>query len=565
MTVDEINSRRHQLRLHLVTTVLRRERIDLLNELAWFERDYDMRECERLCQEAYTLSTDGEFGLHPYAHGIVAALRTRSILRMWRGFHAEAIANSERALELLQDAPHLELETQILCSLTFALLSAGEIERAMQVALNALEKAHTLHQPEMQGYAFDGLSSIYARVGEWNDALQNALRARDYALQSRDYRQQSFLQNNLAWIYLQTGNTAAARETIRDCLARARDAGYPTLHLVALGTAGEIYLAQNDYANAIETCNLFLAQAQEHGMQHEMVYARRYLGQAHWQNGETALAFDSFHTALALASEFNLPLEEAACHEALAQLYETQNDFQRALQHYKAYQTLREQVVYKSSREIHTLELLEQLKTSQRELDRVYRETAFLHAQVEAHEQAHRTLYELVTQDALTNVFNRRHLTELAEQYLQKRSDLDCAALLLFDIDRFKELNDTHGHLTGDAVLQMIVRRVREHLRPGDLLGRFGGDEFVVVLPNTCAAEAKAIAERLRHAAQTQTLIQPDAYIHISISIGGTSCDPGQSVPLADLIAAADRALYRAKHRGRNNAVVERFTPPHAR
>lgn len=514
-----------------------------------------------MCREAYTLATEGEYALQPYTHGIVAALRTQSILNMWRGAYHAAIAEGEHALELLRHEPHPELEAQILCALAIALLSAGELEHAMQIALRALERANTLQQPEIQGYAFDALCHIYARVGDWTDALQMAQRARDHAVASRNFRAQTFIQNNLAWIYLQAGDTAVALTTIQDCLTRAQTAGYPLLYLAALGTAGEIYVAQHDFANAIETCNLFLAQAHEHGMQNEMVYARRYLGTAYWQHGNVTTALQHYHDALTLATEFNLPLEQAECHHALAQIFEGQSDFQNALHHYKAYQQLREQVVYKTTREIHTLELLERLKTAQNELERVYRETEFLHAEVQAHKHERQTLYELATVDALTTIANRRHFAELAEQYLQTRSDLECVTLLVFDIDRFKEINDTHGHSAGDTVLQTVTRRVQEFLRAQDLFGRLGGDEFVILLPNTCGAEAKAIAERLRHAVATRTVFYYAEHIHVSLSIGAVYCAENETAVFAALLDAADRALYQAKRGGRNRALVLKFTP----
>ena len=157
----------------------------------------------------------------------------------------------------------------------------------------------------------------------------------------------------------------------------------------------------------------------------------------------------------------------------------------------------------------------------------------------------------LATHDSLTNALTRRHLTDACQRELERcnRQGLSMAVLLL-DLDHFKQVNDTHGHQTGDRVLIQFVARVRASLRSIDLLGRFGGEEFVVLLPNTRLPEAQLVAERIRQACDQA---EPAPTVTVSI---GLSTNQGDGDTLDALLGRADAALYRAKAQGRNRVEV---------
>jgi len=126
-------------------------------------------------------------------------------------------------------------------------------------------------------------------------------------------------------------------------------------------------------------------------------------------------------------------------------------------------------------------------------------------------------------------------------------------AVALLDLDRFKQINDTYGHLAGDDVLRRIADAMTEVLRDYDLAGRFGGEEFVMLLPQTRATDAFKIAERVRsHIAQLPIIIDSGERVRITVSIGVAALDAGSSRELTELLAAADAALYRAKASGRD-------------
>ena len=162
----------------------------------------------------------------------------------------------------------------------------------------------------------------------------------------------------------------------------------------------------------------------------------------------------------------------------------------------------------------------------------------------------------LATHDALTGLPNRRHVESVADTTIaDARRHGRPVGLLLFDLDRFKDVNDVHGHAAGDEVLCHIARLARGVLRPVDVLARFGGEEFVVLLPDTDAAGAGALGERLRHAVADAHIPTSAGHLPVTISVGCIARDPAD-LPFEVLLREADRALYQAKAAGRDCLVA---------
>jgi diguanylate cyclase (GGDEF)-like protein len=152
--------------------------------------------------------------------------------------------------------------------------------------------------------------------------------------------------------------------------------------------------------------------------------------------------------------------------------------------------------------------------------------------------------------DALTGQGNRRALEELLKQQFEFAASTDQPfSILMLDIDYFKKINDIHGHLVGDEALRTFAQRVRDGLRQGDVCTRYGGEEFLIVLPLTTLGTALEVAERLRQAVAAEPL-PTSPPLAVTVSIGAATYAPGQTVEA--LMAAADAAVYRAKRGGRN-------------
>jgi len=177
----------------------------------------------------------------------------------------------------------------------------------------------------------------------------------------------------------------------------------------------------------------------------------------------------------------------------------------------------------------------------------------FSYQDVTEQKNAEEKLRTLAITDSLTRVFNRRHFFALAQTELDRsKRFMRDLSIILFDIDHFKTVNDSFGHLVGDQVLEMLASYCRSNLRSFDSIGRYGGEEFIILLPETNLNRAAQIAERLRKQALTIQVQTPKGTASITISLGVAGIQGGENVALDELISTADKALYQAKAEGRN-------------
>ncbi|HEY0833193.1 MAG TPA: diguanylate cyclase [Azospirillum sp.] len=184
------------------------------------------------------------------------------------------------------------------------------------------------------------------------------------------------------------------------------------------------------------------------------------------------------------------------------------------------------------------------------------RKNVDLNAEIARRQQLEEDLRRLATIDVLTNIPNRRHFMETAETESRRFHRYGRPlSLILFDIDHFKQVNDTHGHAAGDQVLSRLSDLCVTALREHDVIGRLGGEEFAVLLPDTDGAAAAAVAERLREAVESASPDWSNGELAVTISIGVTVW-VSDDVTVESVLHRADVALYEAKRRGRNQVTV---------
>lgn len=188
----------------------------------------------------------------------------------------------------------------------------------------------------------------------------------------------------------------------------------------------------------------------------------------------------------------------------------------------------------------------------------------FLGAAIVASQEAAREQYRIAqenyyfsTLDTLTQLLNRRTWYEKAEaRVVDRRRAVGSASFLMLDIDHLKQVNDTWGHACGDEVIRAVSATLVAETRGGDLVGRLGGEEFGVFLPDTDPQGARETAERIRRAIESRPVVFGGASLAVTVSIGVTSTATG-SLDLEALIHQGDRCLYQAKHGGRNRVVAD--------
>jgi two-component system chemotaxis family response regulator WspR len=177
-------------------------------------------------------------------------------------------------------------------------------------------------------------------------------------------------------------------------------------------------------------------------------------------------------------------------------------------------------------------------------------------ARVRYHSRAYRALVmlrEQATRDGLTGVWNRKMIFDtLAQELTRAEREGTPLAIVMADLDKFKSINDSFGHPAGDTVLQQASRRLSACVRRYDHVGRYGGEEFLIVLPNCDREQARKLSERLRQSVADTPMNAEGKELHITCSLGVAFTDPPNGTSVAALVQAADEALYLAKQAGRN-------------
>ena len=161
------------------------------------------------------------------------------------------------------------------------------------------------------------------------------------------------------------------------------------------------------------------------------------------------------------------------------------------------------------------------------------------------------------THDSLTGLLNHEEILQvLAQELSRAEREENCAGVIMADIDFFKKINDTHGHLVGDVVLRSIACKLHSLIRSYDFIGRYGGEEFLIILPDCCLEYAAAFAERLRQSVSSDSIDTSEGMVPVTISFGVAASTKTRMKDADSLVKAADEALYRAKGNGRNRVEV---------
>ncbi len=544
-------------------------RVDHLNDLAWEGRLDDSQRSARLARVAYEWSMSGDFEATPYNLGIASSLRTQAFLHNDVGNYTEALTDSLRSLDLLGDTANIQPENgpiviDVLGNISWTHRCYGDYAVAAEYGMKALGLAEERGDRLRQARLLNILGNIYADSNDLEAALQMGERAlrlyRDLDLRDGE----SVALNNLALTYLELGHSEKALDACRESLRIAQEGGFASVHLTALSTLGELYLGIKDFGQAEACLNLALSLSRERGARYDEFLNLLNLGKVALGRQDAARATLQFEEALALAQSLNHRVGQFQCHEFLADLHEHDGRLADALKSYKAFHTLKETVFNENAnKRLAGLRVIHQVETARRDSEISYLRTIELKKEIEERKAAQTALEKLASLDPLTGLLNRRQIHHLGELEVQRSgSNRQSLTVILFDIDFFKTVNDTYGHAVGDAALVHIAQVVRQSLREGELIGRYGGDEFVILLPGSNCDKGRQIAERLRANLARQPLNHPKGKVALTLSLGIAEFVDGAVASLDDLLVHADQALYAAKLAGRDRLVAHSELAP---
>ena len=432
------------------------------------------------------------------------------------------------------------------------LVQQGQYAIAMQCLHNALDLIQTQSLAMHAGRACNYLAICYEELGDFPQAVSWYERGLKEARQAGDREVQVYLLSNLAdgWVTAGAGHKAMplldqATEVARSVGDLTHEAWCLSARARLLESLGEREAARRDHRTAIEV-------ARRCPSERVLAETLKDKGAFLARNGEPGTALDRLNEALDLAEKLDIRREMFRTHEVLANVFEQLGQWQAALHHYRQFHLIQATVLDDLVKaKVETLNASFELQRvrHEQEISRLRNdELAIALRQVET--QA-RELEKLSLRDPLTGIYNRRYLEgALGEAFSRMKANRQPLCVAMVDVDHFKQINDRFGHGIGDSVLCRLARVVEQRLRGGDILARFGGEEFVLVLPMVSLKLMLDRSESIRAGIEAEDWSQVAPDLRVTISLGVASID--EAVNWEAMIALADQRMYDAKHAGRN-------------
>jgi diguanylate cyclase (GGDEF)-like protein len=395
------------------------------------------------------------------------------------------------------------------------------------------------------------LGNIYYAMGEFAIAFEIYQEAYRW-LAPGPTLTQGIVLGNIGRTLTALGRYAEANSKLQESLSLFETLGDAPYRAAAQLKLGQLYSTTGDLGQA----RYYLEASLKPMPSGELVpwrdEALLALGQLQLRLGQLGEAIDSLTQALAIAEQHQVMSILVEAHRALTEIYERSGKLTAALTHLKAYARYQERLLEEKANRVLRAALVtfevDRVKQEQAVYQRKNTELLALRRQLE---EQNTRLKELALSDPLTGLRNRRYLEDYLDEVLAatERYGRELSVVLI-DIDNFKLINDNHSHTLGDAVLIAMARLLAGQLRQADVVVRYGGEEFVIVLPETPLTQALIAAEKLRQAIEGYPWHTLAADLTVTISCGLAVYQPG--LTRNELLRLADQELYRAKRSGRN-------------
>jgi len=527
------------------------DRVRALLQRAQQEQEHDPEAAQALNEEAYQLSQQGALSERPFQAGMIESLRNLAELNLRNGLYDTAMAQTYEALSLLDGKdPNAEM-AQILHILGQVFFQLGNFPEALNYLLKGLNIVELLGLPQEEVKLLTTVGMIYFESGDVDQSQTMFYRALRILRELGERKQEVQVLNRLALALHARGDIQQANQRARRALQIAVEIPSETLKSLSLMTIGKLEVDRGNPEEGVKQLQRALKIAKKKQLRAHIVEIKRHIGKGYALQGKNKEALNMLHAAIAVAEEIDARVEYYRSQQLLAAVLEATGDYEHALEHYKLFHAAKEEIFNQvADQRLASLKVIHQVEQVKKDVEIYLLRNVALQQEVEERIRANEALQELAITDPLTDLFNRRHFFYLAEQkFLNARERSLPLSIVMADVDHFKEVNDTFGHVLGDSVLKHIAGEIKDDLRDSDIPARYGGDEFVILLPLTPYEHALEVARRVQKRIQSTPFQDEEHTIPLSLSLGVASLEE-TSASLEDVLQTADQALYCAK---RNN------------
>lgn len=550
-----------------------------------------------------------------YVKGCARARMVRGMCGIVLGNHAEAFANLEEALEQGRALPDAKLISDCLHPMGILYFQKAEYAESLACYNEALVLRNDLGDRKGQITALNSLGTSHATLGHFAEAATFFRDSLRIAQEMGDHRAEMIIGNNLGLLRCELGDyengvaqleqTATLAEQLQEsyyqitartnlcsntihlgryaeseaqglkALELAKASGSLARQTVVWQALGQLYARTGRVEESVTAFHTALACGQESGYLQDFPRTYFELGLLAEGHADFAQAETYYRKGLELAQQHKTNKHLSTLNKALSELFRQRGDFPQALCFYEAYHAA-EQTIQREAAQNHLTVAMARLdlekattalerarqdaereRIRNQELTEVNTQLTELNQQNEVlmarleKQTAH--LAQQAIRDPLTGLYNRRYLDSVMEQEMVTAvQNGQALPIAILDLDNFKQINDRFSHQTGDVVLTTAAKILRKCSRPGDILVRYGGEEFLILLPGATPQQALDICEQIRASLANHNWkrVHPELVVTVSI---GVCCDP-LTDPKAALLHA-DKHLYRAKCSGKNAVV----------
>lgn len=539
----------------------RRAKVDELNARARAVRRLDYEKNRVFAEQALELASQTNALGQQYTFGMASALSLLAHRNCILGETDLALSQAHQALALLRPPiPSTPLGDLYDC-IGWSHFCLGDFAEALDYLVKALDVAEQIGDRSLEAYVRDSIGNVHTSSGHPKIGLEMHERALAIHRELGDRMGEALALNNTAYTLMDLGRIDEALSAAETALAYAAEESRCYLQMWVLDTLADVHLRALDAELAEECARRALTLAREYDSEGDEANATLALGRTACLRERWDDALEAIERALELFERRGLTAQGYECHKLLSTIQENRGDLASALAHYKEYHELKQaRVNVETQSRFENLRVAHQIESARKDAEIHRLRSLALEREIEERRVAQARLEAQASLDPLTGLFNRSHLEVLAEEVRLAGSSHVPVSLMMFDIDHFKRINDTYGHLVGDSVLVSVARQLSAHARESDVPCRYGGDEFLMLLVGMNADSAEKVAERLRQLIASSPIPVGDTEIEVAISVGVATSSPDQVSGLEELIESADRALYAAKQSGRNRVVVSRPT-----
>ena len=534
------------------------ERVDLLNRYAFKSCEQEhLSDAKIIARQAYDLAAvAGENG-QPYDRGLANSLVTQAKIDLEVLPYPQTLKKLLEALSLLERVEDPACLADALNITSWVYFSSGDYPTAQSYIERAIRIAEKNEDWINLSSALNTAGGILCEMKDFDQAIQILHRSIGISEQFQNLKDQGLAYNNLSMALMFRGHFAEAEAAGLTSLSLIQPIDLPFAESCVLDTIGLVYEGFEQLDKAADYFEKAIQRVKTLENPLMKLEPSLHLGQVLLKTGDLQRAERNLLLAHSVAQAHEAHRIKYLCHEQLAALYEKRGDFQSALVHFRQFHNLKERIFnLDNMQQVANLTAVHQLETAMKDAEILRLKNSFLVQEIEHEKRRHAELEHFATTDSLTALFNRRHFLTLATfEFSKARAENTGLGMIMVDIDHFKTVNDQHGHPIGDQVLIQVAATLNSHIRQQDLCCRYGGEEFLFLLPNSSPEGSLVIADRLRVAVEELRVMVGSLAVQVTVSVG-VACMHAADITLEHLIEQSDKALFKAKVNGRNTTVL---------